>query len=46
MKIHPCIWPPDQLETLCQISVHKSREMEKNLKLPFMIRQKKAASIC
>ena len=20
MKIHPCVWPPDQFEGLCQIS--------------------------
>ena len=29
MKIHPCVWPPDQFEGLCQISIQKNCEMEK-----------------
>ena len=28
MKIHPCVWPPDQFEGLCQIS-KKICQMEK-----------------
>ena len=45
MKIHPCVWLPDQFEGLCQISVQKIVKWKK-VKAALCDLTKKAASIC